>query len=131
MTAVNPSSETCQKGWGSLRKAGLTVRMPIPALLTRTSRPPHSPSISATALAIDAPSRTSMGSTRVSPGPLRNVATAARNRPSSRPVRATRAPASTSARAIASPRPLDAPVTRMRRPVTSHPVAAAAMATLL
>jgi hypothetical protein len=39
-TSRNPAGDTCQNGCGSVRKRGLTVFIPMPALLTSTSTPP-------------------------------------------------------------------------------------------
>src|SRR5207302_261569 len=42
ITSRKPPGGTSQNGCGSVRNRGFTVRIPIPALLTRTSNPPHS-----------------------------------------------------------------------------------------
>ena len=94
----------------------MTVRIPIPALLTSRSSPPSRSHTSSTAAVTEASSRTS-SSTPMASGPSRCAA--ARARASSRLVATTRAPAALSAAAIAAPRPLVAPVTIARVPASS------------
>src|SRR6476661_6871291 len=108
-TSRKPFGDTSQKGWGSDRKRGLTVRIPMPALLTSRSMPPRRSHTSSTPAATARSSRTSRARPRTA-GPRPAAADAARS--ASRLVIATRAPASTRAFAIARPRPLVAPVTR-------------------
>ena len=105
--ARKPLAGTPQKPRGCVMKRGMTVRIPIPALLTSMSIPPSRDHASSTALATDDSSRTS-SSMPTAPGSP--AATALARRPA-RPVSATVAPAAARARAMASPSPLVPPVT--------------------
>src|SRR5271154_1658484 len=96
-------------------KSGFTVRMPIPALLTRTSTPPRTAIVRSTPTEADRSSRTSITSPVTwAPRPIRRAASWTRG--SVRPVRTTRAPASASAWLMAKPSPLVPPVTSARTP---------------
>ena len=97
-TSPKPSGLTSQNGWGSVRNCGLTVRMPIPALLTSRSRPPSNCQTSSTADCTEDGERTS-NSRPTACGPSPAAVACARQR--SRPLIATWAPASASATAIA------------------------------
>ena len=91
-----------------------------PALLTRMSTPPspamHSPTVRSTPAAV-LRSPTAVTTSPVGPQAAHSPATCC-SRPSSRPIRATRAPSAASARAVAAPIPRLAPVTIARRPAS-------------
>src|SRR5262245_29614932 len=98
---------TSQKACGWVMKFGLTVRMPIPALLTSMSIPPSRDQAWPTAMVTDDSSRASI-SMPTAPG--MSAATELARSPD-RPVRATAAPVAARAEAMASPSPLVPPVT--------------------
>jgi hypothetical protein len=95
---------------------GLTVIIPIPALLTSMSISPKRAYTSSRHASTERSSRTSSSTPRV-PAPIASAAAAARGR--SRLVITTRAPATANACAIACPRPLVPPVTTTRAPARS------------
>jgi hypothetical protein len=113
-TSAKPAGAASQAGCGSVMKRGLTVRIPIPALLTSKSMPPQSSQICSMPAWMDASSRTSIPSPTTS-SPSATAVACARER--SRLVAATRAPETASACAIAFPSPLVAPVTTTRVPL--------------
>src|SRR5215217_969405 len=83
------------------------LKMPIPALLTSTSRPPNRSTVACTARST-ASARRPSAATDAACGPSCD---SARSRsPASRPVIITRAPSATTARAIANPMPFEPPV---------------------
>src|SRR5215468_5399665 len=88
-------------------KSGLTVRMPIPALLTSMSMPPSWDHAWSTALATDDSSRASISR----PTAAGMFAATDLARSPDRPVRATAAPVAARAEVMASPSPLVPPVT--------------------
>src|SRR5262245_34394260 len=88
------------------------LKMPIPALLTRTSRPPKRATVASTARLTSSRLRTSACSVSTAPGPAASIFGRADDRCALlSPVTETCAPSATSARAIASPMPRDPPVT--------------------
>jgi len=105
-TLLNPAGVTSQNGCGSSRNLGLTVRIPMPALLTRMSSQPSCVHASSTARATDDSSRTP----NAIPIDFGKPAAIPCARSADRPVTATAAPACASALAIARPSPLVAPV---------------------
>src|ERR1700722_10914769 len=119
MTARKPSGDTSQNGCACVVKLGFTVRMPMPALLTSTSRPPRAAAAACTPASTASSSRTSKtaGHTPAA-APPRSVTTAL-TRSGRRPFTATAAPAAARACAMARPRPSVDPVTRTRTPVRS------------
>src|SRR4029077_11997511 len=112
-TSRKPPGSTLQNGCGSDRNRGLTVRMPIPALLTSMSTPPQASWARSTHSATERSSRTSSRHGMAEEPRTVDFASA---RSCSRLVPFTRAPAWTSAAAMAAPKPLVAPVTRTRTP---------------
>src|SRR4051794_20636112 len=112
-TSRKPSGVTAQNGCGSSRKRGFTVRIPIPALFTSTSRPPIRDHAASMPTETASAERTSIARPTAE-SPISEAA--ARARSSDRLVTTTAAPAPASARAIARPSPLVAPVTSARIP---------------